>query len=263
MTTTPTTTTARETVATGRAFRTAIGTEFLKLATIRSPLGLLVLAVAVVTAGVSGLFLSSPAADPRQYTQQALAHAGLVSFLSLVLGILTVAGEYRHRSISDTYLSTPRRGAVIRAKLVVSTITGLGVGVVSSAAAVGVTAIWLDVRGSSLDLTSATVGPTLAGCIVMNAAFAAIGVGVGALIRNLTAAVAVALAWLAVVEGIVGQLIGGLDRWLPFTSGLALEGGSIPGKDLLAPVAAGLVLAGYAALAAVVSIWTTVRRDVT
>ena len=61
----------------------------------------------------------------------------------------------------------------------------------------------------------------------------------------------------------MGQLIGDLNRWLPFTSGLALERAQAPGVELLDQWQGGLVLAGYAVLAAVLATWTTVRRDVT
>jgi hypothetical protein len=52
-------------------------------------------------------------------------------------------------------------------------------------------------------------------------------------------------------------------RWLPMAAGQALEGLTVPGRELLAPWAGGVVLVGYALALGVLAAVGTVRRDVT
>ncbi|RNM11536.1 hypothetical protein [Nocardioides pocheonensis] len=240
--------------------------ELYKLRTVRAPLVLLGLSQLLIVGGVTGLVLSSDTLRTATAPQDALAHAGLASLFTLVLGIMAVAGEYRNLTVTDTFLSTPRRSRVIGAKLAAYGIAGAAFAVANAVTALLATRIWCAVKGVPLDLGDADLWRTVAGCAGWNVAFAVVGVGIGALLRNLTAAIAAALAWIALVEGIVGQLVGNdLARWLPFATGSAL--GNLPARfgDLgpVSQLAGAAALAGYAALFAVVAIATTVRRDVT
>jgi ABC-2 type transport system permease protein len=242
-----------------------IHTEVLKLRTVRSPWLLLAAAPLLVIAGISGLVISGNDLRAPGAQSQALAHVGLTSIFTVAFGILAVAGEYRHKTITDTYLSSPARARVVVAKLGVYAISGALSGVLSAVAGLVVAAAWWSDKGVPFAWGNSVMWATIGGSIVWNAAFAAIGVGVGALIRSLVGALAVALVWIALVEGVVGQLIGGLARWLPFNAGQALGAGA--GKPMIASGllprwGGGVVLALYTIAFAAAALTTSLRRDV-
>jgi len=243
----------------------ALTTEFRKLGTVRGPWLLLALGPLIVVAGISGLVASGGNVHDPALQSKAFSHVGLAAIFTLVFGILAVAGEYSRGTITDTFLSFPGRRGVILAKLAAYGAAGAAAGLVSAATAVAVTAAWWSAKGGTFHLAAADAWRTLGGGVAANAAFAAIGVGVGALVRNLVAAVAAALAWVAVVEGIAGQLIGsGLARWLPFYASESLDRASLTSSSGLLPQWCGaLVVAGYAAAFAAAAVVITLKRDVT
>ena len=242
-----------------------IRSEFRKITSVRSPWLLLAGGPLIVVAGITGLIQSGGNVHNPATARQALAHAGLAAIITLLFGIVAVAGEYRHGSITDTFLSCPDRRRVITAKMTVYGLVGAAAGLVSSAVAVGVTATWWAAKGGSFRLSGTNTWLTLGGGLAACFAFAVIGVGLGALVRNLVGAVAAALAWIALVEGIVGQIIGsGLARWLPFYASEALDRTDLGGGTRLLPQwGGGLVLLGYAVVFAGAAVVTTLRRDVT
>jgi ABC-2 type transport system permease protein len=241
-----------------------IRAELLKLRTVRAPWLTLAAGPLLVAAGISGLVMSGGDTHDTATQAKALAHVGLTAIFALAFGLGAVAGEYRNKTITDTYLSTPARSRVIGGKLAVYAAVAVLAALISTLVGLGVTwALW-SAKGASFAWGDAAMWAAIGGGIAWNAAFAALGVALGALIRNLAAAIAVALAWIALVEGIVGQLIGSLARWLPFYAGQALGAGgkSMLAQPLLPRWTAAAVLACYTAAFALAAITTSIRRDV-
>jgi hypothetical protein len=98
---------------------------------------------------------------------------------------------------------------------------------------------------------------------VAAALLAAVGVGVGALVRNQVPTLIGICAWLLFVEGLLVGDVGGLGdvgRFLPGAAASAISGQD-PGT-LLAPETALVLLAFYAAATALTGALATSRRDV-
>jgi hypothetical protein len=150
---------------------------------------------------------------------------------------------------------------VLAAKFAVYTAVGAVFGLMLAVTAVIATAVAITANGGALDLSNSDLWRTLAGGVACNAVFAAIGVSLGALIPNLATAIATALAWIALVEGLIGELLSDLEAWLPFAGGQAL--GRLPGAPDISQWAGGLLLAGYAVVFAAIALTTSVRRGIT
>jgi ABC-2 type transport system permease protein len=242
--------------------------EIAKLRSTRTVYGLLAGALAVTVLGVVGTILTANGPqgvplDTGAGIRNVTGAGGAAAQFVLILGILGIAGEFRHGTISQTFLVTPDRGRVVAAKLVAFAAVGLAFAAVCSAVCLVVSLPWLAARNVPVSLFDIEVVRVLAGVFASGALYGMLGVAVGALIRHQVVAIVVALVWSSVVEGLIVGLLPDVGRWLPGGASAALNGQTIPGGDLLPMWAAALVLAGYGVLAASVGTRLTLQRDVT
>ena len=238
--------------------------ELLKVRTVRlfwsvigSALGVTALALAlqIVNAGRAG----TPSYGTAQSAVNVLSAGGWATLVALVLGIVTVTSEYRHATIVETVLVTPSRVRVIVAKVLAAVILGLFIMLVVTALSAGV---GLFTGALTVAAANAAVVRTVLGVAVTLPLFAALGVGLGALVHNQTVAVAAALVWFIAGESLIGSFgLRALERWTPGGASRAI--GQDPAlMAALPPWAGALLLLAYALVFAAVGGWRITRGDV-
>jgi ABC-2 type transport system permease protein len=246
-----------------------VRSEWTKLLTTRVWIGLLVAACAL--AGGFTALLTAFAGDPQsglppvdssQYEQLALANGANVVGLSLILGIIGMTQEYRHRTATPTFLASPRRGRVVMAKLAAYAVATVPFALAVLAVTLLVVVVYGGARGGQLAWTADNMEVLFRSGLAI-VIYGIIGVGVGALLRNQVGAIVGALVYLFVVEPVIRSIPATAPayKWMP---GGALEAmtATLQGPDLLDAWQGALVLLGYGLLAAVLGTVLAVRRDV-
>jgi ABC-2 type transport system permease protein len=224
-----------------------LSAELLKLRTTRTFAALAGVAVATSTliAGLVAL-LTEPTA--RSVVIDVFA-SDTSSLFILVLAVVGITGEWRHRTITSSLLAAPERTRFLAAKTLAFASAGLLLSILISLAVTVVGMAILLAR----DLPTPEVGE-LAAQFGRNAVVAtllgAFGVGIGSAVRNQVVAVVGILAVLFAVEPVLISLVPEVGRYGPFVAlptaaaGIPASDAGIEGVDLLAPaVAIGLMLA--------------------
>lgn len=190
----------------------------------------------------------------------------------MLLSAIVVTNEFFHQTATTTFLVTPRREAVILAKLVASTLFGVGFWLVTTL---------LNLALVPLILNSLEVGPQLGEPAVWRAIglnalayalWAIFGVGAGVLIRSqlgatLTLSIVYVIGYFgaALLFGLLAPRIGEWFQNLqvlvpPLASQLMISGTELPGNP---PRWVGaVVMIGYAVLAGGLGTWLTSKRDI-
>lgn len=240
--------------------------EFRKMTTTRTNLGLLLGLIALILFGViAGGF--GPEADLSviENQRELVGNGTFAAAFAAMIGVMAMTSEFRHGTIRATFVVTPGRSLVVAAKVLASLLVGIGFGALGASLALG--AGVLVVRGRDYDvlIDSGDVRRLLLGTIVMSALWAALGVGLGAVVRNQVAAIVGLFAWVFVVEILLFQYLPGLGRYAPGAAGTSMTGDTVGDSsvNLLSAPMGGALLAAYAALVLLVGALVTERRDVT
>jgi hypothetical protein len=236
--------------------------ELLKLRTTKTALGLIagMVGLIVLFTVLGGVLPKHSYLLERKNQFQVLANGSIASAFAAILGLMSMTAEFRHGTIRSTMLAEPRRLRVLVAKLVSTTAAGAVLGAIGVTLSYAIGKICLDARGIPSVLSSSDVRLVLVGSVAVSALWGALGVGLGAVIRNQAAALVGALMWVLLAESILFALVPSVGRFLPATAANVLT--QIDVEHQLPIVAGVLVFCLYVAAAAAAGAVVTARRDV-
>jgi ABC-2 type transport system permease protein len=241
--------------------RALVSAELLKLRTTRTAFWFLA-SIVLLTLAVNAANLATADFLDEEDLETALSGAGVGAALLMILGIVGTTGEYRHGTITSALLATPERTRLVAAKLLAYLITGAVLGGTAMAATFAMGIPWLSARDAPLELLEAgDYLELVARGVALSALSGAIGVGIGAIVRNQVAAVVGTLVYLFILEPVVSVISNDVAAYTVGRAQTALGSGDL--DDGLAAVPAGLVVTGWVLLLGWVGALLEERRDVT
>jgi len=251
--------------------------EFIKSTSTRMVWGLLAGAIGftllnvvanVFAAGQEG---GGPPLESAQGLRNVFGSPSSATVFVLMLGVLSVSGEFRHGTITTTFLAEPQRARVLGAKLVALPILSAGFAAAAVLLTVVIAIPLLAIQDVPLQWAEADVTQVLAGSFLAITLYPVLGVGFAALVRNQVAAVISALVWVLVAESVTLAVAGATLGWLLAQVAMALAGTWLPAAGPIAQsawtvrqgdgwIVVGAVAAGI--LAALWPAWQAYRLDV-
>ncbi|MGQ0480500.1 MAG: hypothetical protein ACT4O0_05650 [Pseudonocardia sp.] len=203
----------------------------------------------------------------------ALALGSFSAKLAVVYGVVSASGEFRHRTITTSYLTAPGRPLLITAKALVAALVGAVYAAVCSL--VGLLGALFG--GGLSDGQAGSLLAVCAASVVTFALWAVLGVGVAMMLANQLVAIVGVLVYLMLVEQILVGLaaltgFGEIEEYLPGGSGGAVLTGLAGDDDLAGSLLTSgvlpwwlalVVFAGYAAVAVLAGAAVAQRRDIT
>lgn len=273
---------AQGTARSGLSFGGILGSEAIKLFSLRSTIWCLAIAFLVpiglgfLLAGtVGGIGALPEDAGQGLWVQVATLGIGFSQLVIAVLGVLVITGEYSTGMIRSTLVAVPRRVPALLAKtLVISGTTFL----VALAAILGAAFLpfgLLTSSGIQPDVADPAVWWAFLGGSGYLALLAALSVAIGAIVRNSAGGIAAALGLLLVLPTVLSILVGvtraewaqNVGTFLPGSAGgrmyayITETDVAAPGSLVLEPWQGLLVLSAWVVAMLVLAAVLLKRRD--
>ncbi len=222
---------------------------------------------------VDGAETPGPLMDPNT-VDAIFGKASAGYYFAMILGAMLLAGEFAKGTAIATFLAAPRRASVLSAKIVMAALIGLVVQIISATIASVVGLIVLT-GYKHADPHLSAFGDLALTASISGIVMGLIGLAVGALIRNQTAAIVSLLAWMFLIDPILTVVLGSLHNegskflFTSLISGMMdLHVGSTVTRNPLAtmeffsPLISVFLLVGYAAVLVGSALLTSLRRDI-
>jgi hypothetical protein len=238
--------------------------ELLKIRTApRTVLGLLLAELAIVAIGTASTIDSfnnlgnAPEFGERPDIERDLVSiVGTSLLFALLLGVLLITWEYRHGTITQTFLVTPVRDRVIAVKALVAALAGAALAVPALVLMLLIAELWIPDR---LEFTGDDV--SFGGRIFLGAAIVSVlGMEIGAITGRQLGAIVVVFAWTIFAENAL-SIWGSVADYLPVH---AIFEGVIGSEEQQQSFGRGLLtIAAYVVALGAAAIVVTRRRDIT
>ena len=192
--------------------------------------------------------------------------AGFGAVLAMILGITMVTTEFRHGTVTPTFLAEPSRERVLASKALAGTLVFLLFAALALLVVAVVAAPWLSIVGAENHLLDGEAGTRAAETFLSAVLWGLLGIAVGSVVHGQVAALVGTLVWIFVVENLLVGLLGLLDgdgvtAYLPFR---ALDAADGTGGDNLISYWPGVAVSlGWIALIGAAGVVRTRRRDIT
>ena len=235
--------------------------ELLKLRTTRTFFALMGAALGLsLLLAVLSLVLSDPIGEEDM---RDVLSGDFTSLFILLLGVIGMTGEWRHRTITSTVLAAPDRVRLLAAKVIAYAAAGAVLSVVVTVATMLVGTILANVKdhdalgaGDLLDLLWRNVA--------IAALMGALGVCVGAVVRNQVAAMIGLIFFSFFVETAVFALAPEVGRFGPTTAPTGIQSFEyLDEQDFLDPLPAAAVTLAWIGLLFALGAALLRRRDLT
>lgn len=146
--------------------------------------------------------------------------AGLLGTIALSVFAAQTALEYTNGTLRNLLVRQPKRLLLLAGKYVAMCSFALLTVLVSAVGSIGISLILAPVKDVSTEAwfsseSFALLYSNLGNVYLSAIAYGTVGMAVGILLRSPISSIAISLAWILILEGILSFTVDGLDKWLP------------------------------------------------
>lgn len=237
-----------------------IRSEWIKFRSVRSTLVLLFTG-GLLTVIIALLVINNVKNQDRAFNLTDISFGVQLSvFLFGALGVQVLGQEYRFNTIRNTFSTSPVRWKVLLAKLIVVCSACAAMALAMMLVCAGLGSMLLD--GFTIDNVDQRV---IWATALFAAGWAAMGMGVGAIVRQPVAGIIILLGEAFIAEQIIAALFESTAKWMPFINGIQmtmrLDDPNPPGPQLRDMFEGGVYFFVVVAIVAAIGFVLADRRD--
>jgi hypothetical protein len=248
-----------------------IRSEVLKIRSTQVWFWMMLLVIGITVAATLGTVLtidtSAPVSEINYFS--IWTNFGVAGVALVVIGLLGLTTEFRHKTITPTLLATPGRWQLLIGKALAYVVFAIPYGIVCLLVNLVVALICLNAKGLPVHFTDGAVGGMVRNFIAL-ILLAFFGLGLGALIRNQAAGMVIGILYLSVLN-IFFAGIPGLRRVYLFEPAGAMNAFTSRDRDNyglpsdvihISPVAGGFLLLAWCLILLVAGGYLSLNRDI-